>query len=42
MTEQTLVRIHEQVRDDVFAERWEEGRKLMLDEALALALESLD
>ena len=42
MTEQTLARIHEQVGDDVFADRWEEGRKLTADEAVALALDSLD
>jgi predicted ATPase len=38
--EQTLARIHSQLDDSTFSEAWEEGKRLTLDEAVALALET--
>jgi len=38
MDEPTLALIHEQLDDATFAQAWEQGRKLTLDEAVALAL----
>ncbi len=40
--EQLLTLVREQLDDAAFTEAWEEGRKLTADEAVALALESLD
>jgi predicted ATPase/class 3 adenylate cyclase len=37
--EETLARIHSQLENAAFAEAWERGRTLTLEEALALALE---
>jgi predicted ATPase/class 3 adenylate cyclase len=42
MMEETLTTIRTQLDEAAFAEAWEEGRKLTADEAVALALESLD
>src|SRR6266540_4169829 len=36
--EETLARIREQLDDETFAEAWEKGRKLTIEEAVALAL----
>jgi predicted ATPase/class 3 adenylate cyclase len=42
MMEETLTTIRTQLDEAAFAEAWEEGRKLTADEAVALALDSLD
>jgi predicted ATPase len=42
MTKETLARIRAQLDEAAVAEAWEEGRKLTTDEAVALALESLE
>jgi predicted ATPase/class 3 adenylate cyclase len=42
MNEQTLSAIRARLDESAFAEAWEEGRALTIDEAVALALESLD
>ena len=42
MNELTLAAIHSQVDAAAFATAWEEGRKLTVDEAIALALSSLE
>jgi hypothetical protein len=42
MNEQTLALTHTQLDEAAFAEAWEQGRKLTADEAVALALDSLD
>jgi predicted ATPase len=41
MNEQTLASIRTQLNDEVFAEAWEQGRRLTADEAVAQALDSL-
>jgi predicted ATPase len=41
MNEKTLAAIRAQLDDAAFAEAWEQGRKLTLDEAVALALDSV-
>ena len=38
--EETLHILHEQLDDPAFAEAWEHGAKLTLDEAVALAIET--
>ncbi len=40
--DQALILIHAGLDESAFAEAWERGRKLTADEAVALALESLD
>lgn len=40
--EETLTLIRQQLDEEAFAEAWEQGRALTLDEAVALALASLD
>ncbi|MDQ3379404.1 MAG: adenylate/guanylate cyclase domain-containing protein [Actinomycetota bacterium] len=40
--EKTLARIHAQLDEAAFAEAWEQGRSLTVDEAVALALGELD
>ena len=40
--EKTLATVRAQLDEDVFAEAWEQGQKLTLDEAVALALGELD
>ena len=42
MNEETLSAIHARLDEGVFAEAWEQGRALTIDEAVALALESLE
>ena len=42
VNEGTLAMIHGQLDQAAFAEAWEQGRSLSLDDAIALALESLD
>jgi ATP/maltotriose-dependent transcriptional regulator MalT len=42
MNEQTLSAIGARLDESAFAEAWEQGRELTIDEAVALALESLD
>jgi len=42
MNEQTLSAIHARLDESAFAEAWEQGRALTIDEAVALALESLE
>ena len=42
MNEQTLSAIHDQLDESAFAEAWEQGQSLTVDEAVALALDSLD
>ena len=42
MNEQTLAAIHAQLDESAFAEAWEQGQSLTVDEAVALALDSLD
>jgi len=42
MNEQTLSTIHARLDESAFAESWEQGRALTIDEAVALALESLE
>lgn len=42
MNEQTLASIRTQLDEAAFAEAWEQGRKLTADEAVALALDSLN
>lgn len=42
MNEETIRTIRAQLDEAAFAEAWEEGRKLTADEAVALALESLE
>jgi tetratricopeptide (TPR) repeat protein len=42
MNEETLATIRTQLDEAGFAEAWEQGRKLTADEAVALALKSLD
>jgi ATP/maltotriose-dependent transcriptional regulator MalT len=42
MNEQTLSAIHAQLDKEAFAEAWEQGRTLKIDQAAALALESLE
>jgi tetratricopeptide (TPR) repeat protein len=42
MTNETLARIRAQLDEAAVAEAWEEGRKLTADEAVALALETLE
>jgi hypothetical protein len=39
--DEALVLIRARLDDDAFAEAWERGRKLTIDEAVALALEEL-
>jgi non-specific serine/threonine protein kinase len=41
LNEETLAIIREQLDEGAFAEAWEQGRKLTVDEAVALALDSL-
>jgi len=42
MNEQTLLAIRARLDESAFAEAWEQGRALTADEAVALALDSLD
>jgi hypothetical protein len=42
MNEQTLSAIRAQLDEGAFADAWEQGRALTVDEAVALALDSLD
>jgi len=42
MNEQTLSAIRARLDESAFAEAWEQGRALTIDEAVALALESVD
>ncbi len=42
MNERALSAIHAQLDDAAFAEAWEQGRALTVDEAVALALDSLE
>ena len=42
MIEEALAVIHTQLDDSAFTEAWEQGRTLTFDEAVALALDSLD
>jgi predicted ATPase/class 3 adenylate cyclase len=42
LNEKTLTTIHAQLDEAGFAEAWEQGRALTVDEAVALALDSLD
>ena len=42
MNEQTLSAIRARLDESAFAEAWEQGRALTIDEAVALALESID
>jgi len=42
MNEQTLSTIRTRLDESAFAEAWEQGRALTIDEAVALALESLE
>ena len=42
MNEETLATIRTQLAETVLAEAWEQGRALTVDEAIALALDSLD
>ena len=42
MNEQTLATVHTQLDEAAFAEAWEQGRLLTLDEAVTLALSTLD
>jgi len=41
MNDETLTAIRAQLDEAAIAEAWEQGRTLTLDEAVALALESL-
>ncbi|MDH4177166.1 MAG: hypothetical protein OEW31_11820 [Thermoleophilia bacterium] len=41
MNEEALTAIRAQLDDDALAEAWEEGQALTLDEAVALALDSV-
>ena len=40
VNEETLAALHAQLDETAFAEAWEEGQKLTMDEAVALALDS--
>lgn len=42
MNDSTLARIRAQLDQAAFAEAWEQGRRLSLDAAVTLALDSLD
>ena len=42
MNEQTLSAIRARLDEGAFAEAWEQGQALTIDEAVALALESLE
>jgi hypothetical protein len=42
MNEQTLSTIHAQLDEAAFAEAWEQGRVLTLEQAVTLALTTLD
>lgn len=42
MNEETLTTLHRQLEEAAFAEAWRQGEALTVDEAVALALESLD
>jgi len=42
MNEETLATIRAQLDETAFADAWEQGRTLTADDAVALALESLD
>jgi hypothetical protein len=42
MNEKTLSTIRARLDESAFAEAWEQGRALTIDEAVALALESVD
>jgi len=42
MNDETLTTIRAQLDEAAFAEAWEQGRALTVDEAVALALDSLD
>ena len=42
INEKTLEPIHAQLDEAAFADAWEQGRALTADEAVALALDSLD
>ncbi len=42
MNEETLSAIHARLDESAFAEAWEQGRALTIDEAVALVLESLE
>ena len=42
MTDEALARIRSELDESVFAEAWEEGRRLSADEAVALALGEAD
>jgi hypothetical protein len=42
MNEETIRTIRAQLDEVAFAEAWEQGRPLTADEAVALALDSLD
>jgi predicted ATPase/class 3 adenylate cyclase len=42
LNEETLTPIRRQLDEAAFAEAWEQGRKLTVDEAVALALDSMD
>ena len=42
INEQTLAAIRARLDESAFAEAWEQGRALTIDEAVALALESLE
>jgi hypothetical protein len=42
MNEETLATIRTQLDDGAFADAWEQGRKLTLEDAVALALDEPD
>ena len=42
MNEQTIAAIHSQLDAAAFATAWEKGQKLTVDEAVALALSSVE
>ena len=42
MNEETLTAVREQLGEAAVAEAWEQGRALTVDEAVALALDSLE
>jgi hypothetical protein len=41
-TDEALAAVHAQLDDTAFAEAWEQGRALTIDEAVALALDSAE
>ena len=42
MNDETLPKIRSQLDEAAFAEAWEQGRRLTVDKAVALALDSLE